>query len=205
MRAACYEIAAVAAGRVQILLRSAKYYSRAALICQYKAQVLSSIDYTTPAIYHAPEFFLRSIDKIQEDFLSELEMSPSEALHDFNLAPLSSRRDISMLGLLHRIILKDAPVQFPKYIYKASSARRGWAFTATRHTHQLHDILSSPSAKIVERSVFRLVHPYNVLPQFVVDSMSTSSFQSKLQRALKETALQDVPEWEHFSVVEFLS
>ena len=98
---------------------------------------------------------------------------------NMQLGLLSSRRDISMLGLLHRIILKDAPVQFSKYIYRASesSARRGWAFTAIRHTHQLHDILSSPSAKIVERSVFRLVHPYNVLPQFVVDSISKNNFQ----------------------------
>lgn len=36
-------------------------------------------------------------------------MNPSEALFDFNLAPLKRRRDISMLGFLHGIVLKDAP------------------------------------------------------------------------------------------------
>ena len=40
MKTACYEIAAVAAGRIQILLRSAKFYSRADLVCQYKSHVL---------------------------------------------------------------------------------------------------------------------------------------------------------------------
>ena len=137
MKTACYEIAAVAAGRIQILLRSAKFYSRADLVCQYKSQVLSSIDYATPAIYHAPEFFLRCIDQVQENFLSELEMSASEALFDFNLAPLKSRRDISMLGFLHRIVLKDAPVQFSKYAYGATthSRSRGWAVQFDRHSH----------------------------------------------------------------------
>ena len=61
----------------------------------------------------------------------------------------------------------------------------------------MHDRLNSPAPKIVERSIFKLVHPYNVLPQFVVDSKSVSSFQSKLQRALKECAVQNIPEWEN--------
>ena len=38
-----------------------------------------------------------------------------------------------------------------------------------------------------------------MLPQFVVDSKSVSSFQSKLQRALKECAVQNIPEWENVS------
>ena len=45
---------------------------------------------------------------------------------------------------------------------------------------------------MVERSIFKLVH------QLFVDYKSTSSFQSKLQRALKERALENVPEWESF-------
>ena len=156
------------------------------------------IEYATPAIYHAPEFFLRCIDQVQENFLSELEMSASEALFDFNLAPLKSRRDISMLRLLHRIVLKDAPVQFSKYVYvtTTNNRSRGWAVQFDRHSHQLHDPLNSPVPKIVERSIFKLIHPYNVLPQFVVDSKSTSSFQRTLQRALKECAHQNIPEWE---------
>ena len=99
MRQACYEIAAIATETVQIILKSARFYSREALIMQYKSQVLSSIDYATPAIYHAPEFFLQAIDKVQNDFLSELDMSACEALLRFNSAPLKSR-----------VILNDAPV-----------------------------------------------------------------------------------------------
>ena len=135
---------------------------------------------------------------MQENFLSELEMSASETLLDFNLAPLRSRRDISMLGLLHRIVLKDAPVQFSKYVYGTSthSRSRGWAVQFDRHNHQLHDPLNSPVPKIVERSIFKLIHPYNVLPQFVLDWKSTAAFQRKLQSALKECVADKDPEWE---------
>ena len=47
---------------------------------QYKSQVLSCIDYTTAAVYHAPAFYLQSIDKEQEDFLNELGLSALNAL-----------------------------------------------------------------------------------------------------------------------------
>ena len=84
-------------------------------------------------------------------------MSASEALLEFNLAPLKSRRDMDMLGLLHRVILNDAPVQFPKYIYRSSGTQlyfRGWAYRVDNHSHELHDPLLSPFLKIVERSIF---------------------------------------------------
>ena len=170
------------------------------LMDQYKPQVLSCIDYTIAVVYHAPAFFLQSIDKVQNEFLNELGLSASEALHQFNLAPLCSTRDISLLGLLHRVVLKDAPVQFSSFIRPniENDFVRGWAYQFNRHSHQLYDPLSSPVPKIAERSIFKLIHPYNCLPQFVVDSKTTSNFQSKLQRALKECASQNVLEWESF-------
>ena len=61
-----------------------------------------------------------------------------ETLLEFNLAPLTSRRDIDMLGLLNRVILNDAPVQSSKYIYRSSRVRmhvRGWAHLVDRHSH----------------------------------------------------------------------
>ena len=81
----------------------------------------------TPAIYHAPAFFLQSIDRIQETFLNELGVTAFEALSEYNLAHLSSRRDISMLGLIHRVVLGKAPSQFSKFFYVAcgKSSTRG--------------------------------------------------------------------------------
>ena len=135
---------------------------------------------------------------MQNDFLSELGLSASEALHQYNLALLCSKRDISLLGLLHHVTLKVTPIQLSNFLRPniATNFARGWAIQFDRHNQQFHDPLASPVPKIVERSIFKLVHPYNVLPQHVVDSKSLSSFQSKLQGTLKEFALQDIPEWE---------
>ena len=37
------------------------------------------------------------------------------ALHEFNLAPLESRRDMAMLGLIHRTLLGQGPPQFQQW------------------------------------------------------------------------------------------
>jgi hypothetical protein len=59
MHTACYEIAAVASVRLTALLRTRRLHSTATLVKQYKSQILSSIDFATPAVYHAPSFFCR--------------------------------------------------------------------------------------------------------------------------------------------------
>ena len=102
--------------------------------------------------------------------------------------------------MLQRVVLKDAPVQFSSFVRPSieNDSVRGRAYQFNRHSHQLYDPLSSLVPKIAERSTFKLIHPYNVFPQFFVDSKTTSNFQSKLQRALKECASQNIPEWESF-------
>ena len=49
------------------------------------------------------------LERIQDDFLEQIHVSISDALLIHNLAPLSARRSISMLGLLHRTQLGIAP------------------------------------------------------------------------------------------------
>ena len=200
MQSACYGVAGIAADRCRAVLKLRRFFSTAELVNQYKSQVLSGIDFTTPAIYHAPEFFLRAIDEVQDNFLRELHLSQSEAFVQFNLAPLSLRRDISMLGLLHRIVLSEAPPQFSQFIYPASSREflRGWAYTFSRHNRQLHDPLSYTSLRIMHRSIFRLIHPYNALPQEIVDLKTVKSFQKRLHVAIKECAREGIPNWESF-------
>ena len=72
MRNACYEIVSIAAGRCRAVLKLRSFFTTAEIINHYKSQVLSGIDFTTPAIYHAPEFFLRVIDAVQDNFLNEM-------------------------------------------------------------------------------------------------------------------------------------
>ena len=71
--------------------------------------MLSYLEVFTAAVHHANEFFLNSIDQVQRTFLAELGLSVDEALLHFHLAPLAARRDIAMLGLLHKVALRSAP------------------------------------------------------------------------------------------------
>ena len=108
MDKACFEIASRAAVMVRRILRCRRFFTVSSLIGLYKAHVLSFVEYYTAAIYHAPTYFLSAVDSVQDLFLSELDLTAESALLDYNLAPLNARRDMAMLGLLHKVVLKKA-------------------------------------------------------------------------------------------------
>ena len=85
------------------------------MILLYKAKVLSFAEYTTAAIYHACDTAIAPLNRLQEIFLAELGLSSEDALLEFNLAPLESRRDIAMLGVIHRCGLGKGPEHFKAF------------------------------------------------------------------------------------------
>jgi hypothetical protein len=137
------------------------------------------------------------VDKIQEHVLSEVSLTPVAALNDYDLAPLSARRDISMMGLIYRISSGLAPPQFSEFIYppRPGEQGRGWAFNFQRHGKQLHDPIDGTSARIVERSVLGLIYSWNALPSQVVEHKALKVFQRALQRGVKACARSGCPQW----------
>ena len=93
------------------LVRSRQYFTVGQLLVLYKSHVLGYVKYRTSALYHASASVLAPLDKLQERVLRELGLSDEEALEDFRLAPLGSRRDIAMLGVVFRAVLKKGPSQ----------------------------------------------------------------------------------------------
>ena len=190
MHSAARSIATEAGWRLQQLLKSRRFFSTPEIIHLYKAQVLSFIESSTPAIYHASPSVLEPVDRVQRRLLRELGLSEAEALLNFRLAPLPSRRDIAMLGALHKVTLGLAPPQlaafFPRAIVRTSSfdrqRLRQWR---PLHDKQLHSECVIASTDIMRRSLFGLVDTYNRLPQSIVDSIIIKSFQRSLQEALK--------------------
>ena len=59
------------------------------------------------------------IDRVQRRFLREISISEERALLDYRLAPLQTRRSISILGLLHRITLGQVSTQIANLFPKA--------------------------------------------------------------------------------------
>ena len=100
MQVAVRALAGKVKWKLQMLLRSKRFFSTEDLIVQYKQQVLTYIEYRTGAIYHATKTVLCLLDDLQTRFLRELGITAEAALFDFSLAPLPIRRDIALLGFI---------------------------------------------------------------------------------------------------------
>lgn len=78
--------------------------------------MLSFIEYRTAAIYHATRDILGRLDRIQSKFLEDAGIDEAAALMNFNLAPLRTRRDIAMMGVIHRRVLGKGPEHFKTHL-----------------------------------------------------------------------------------------
>ena len=100
-----------------------------------------------------------------------------------------------MLGVLHKVTLGIAPAQLAALFplrgsvveHRCAHRMRYWR---PLHSCQLLSHAERDSTETMRRSLFGLVHCYNLLPQGVVDSRSVKVFQGKLQVALGVYAAQ---------------
>ena len=186
-----------AGSRLKMLLRVRPFYSVVALVTLYKCHVLSFIESGTPAYYHAAPSILKLVDGIQNEFLTTLGICNKNALIHFNLAPLRLRRDIAMLGVLHKVSLGIAPTPLQNLIQRRVCNLRTYGFRngVSYHNRQLHDSVGRNSPVLLKRSLFGLVHVYNRLKQDVVDATNIQISQRKLQSLAKE-AVDLNPDWD---------
>ena len=63
------------------------------------------MEYHSGAIFHASDTLLERLDSAQRGFLQEIGMSPEIAFVEHNFAPPRLRRNIGMLGFLHKRVL----------------------------------------------------------------------------------------------------
>ena len=161
-----------------------------------KAQVLPILEYSTATLYHANATSLRLIDGVQERFLREIGLSAEESLEEYALAPLRSRRDISMLGLVHKSALGLNAPQFNAF-FKRTTVRTvaRTRRTATAHARQLTDTLGTLRLEVTRRSALGLVPIYNLLPSSVTGCDNVRDFQKGLQQILKREAKKRNLDW----------
>jgi len=115
MAEAVEEIVIAASWKLRTLVRTRRFYTDADLIILYKAHLLSFIEYRTPALYHATRTVLNRLDDVQRHFLKDVGVDEVSALIEFHLAPLAVRRDVAMLGVIHRTVLGKGPPQFSDF------------------------------------------------------------------------------------------
>ena len=206
MHEAARAIATEAGWRLQTLLKVRRFFTMPELFLMYKAQILSYVESGTPALYHAAPSVLNRIDRVQRRFLRELGFSEEAALNDYRLAPLESRRDMAMLGALHKVTLGIAPAQlmdlFPaKPTLPVGTSAHSFDRQRLRHWRaphdcQLHTEAHFQSSNVLLRSLFGLVFCYNKLPQHVVAAKSVKEFQRHLQYGLMKGANSGMPNWQ---------
>jgi hypothetical protein len=187
--------------KLRTLLRSQRHFEANSLVNLYKSRMLGFIEYRTAAIYHASDTLLQPLDSIQRRFLEQIGATETEALCCFNLAPLASRRDIAMLGLIHRAVLGKGSPHFQQFF-----SLKGGVPPAGRHRLQVveyrqgdyTDFLfpGSRPAEYIARSGLGLTTVYNLLPADVVEASGTVAvFQAKLQDILRHQAIKGAHSW----------
>ena len=108
---------------------------------------------------------LRRLDAVQDKFLKDVGVDLVTALADFNLAPLAVRRDIAMLGVIHRTVLGKGPRQFARHFRRQGSSL-------------LHDPRNDNKSPLIRRSALGLVAVYNLLPQNILAARSVHIFNA---------------------------
>ena len=108
-------------------------------------------------------------------FLRECGLSDEEALLHYNLAPLETRRDIAMLGLIHRSVLGCGPRHLANMFLPSLPS------VSQKHDKQLLSHRSPRHLQILSRSALGLVDVCNLFPAQVVGQKSVASMQHELQ------------------------
>ena len=195
MKSCIHDCVVEAGWRRRTLLRSRRFFSTAELILFFKSHVLSYIEYRTSGIYHAASSNLAELDRVLSGFLHQVGVSALDALLHFNLAPLSTRRDIAMLGFLHRVRLGFAPTALSElFPLDVSDLRR--SVRQARHSHLFFVDTSGSQLCTFKRSVFGLTRIYNILPHRIVSQKTVKDFQHELQNAVKVRARLGFMQWD---------
>ena len=142
------------------------------------------MEYRTPAIYHATRVVISRIDAVQSRFLRDVGVDDITALVEFHLAPLCTRRDIAMLGLLHKTVRGTGPSQFTEFFWRDP-----------QHPTKLVDPRVTLRSPLIKRSALGLVAIYNLLPHSIVSAKSVSAFQKGLQELIISFAVNGHPQW----------
>ena len=167
--------------RIKAMLRTRGHYSTESLIQQFKSHIWGLMEAHTGGIFHAATSILIQFDNSQKHFLEELGESEASAFLKFNFAPPTLRRNIAILGMIHKKVLGKCHPSFDGLLPPKSTVEEG------RHSKQIYAHWSEVTENRVlfNRSIFGMVDIYNNLPQSYVELGTVSAFQSKLTSIAK--------------------
>ena len=120
-------------------------------------------------------------------------MPVEEAFLEFHFAPPTLRRNIAILGMIHKRVIGQAHPSFDALLPFSS----GRAALRGNHSKQMYNHCNEVNAQwdLYKRSIFGMVDIYNNLSQEAVDSASVEIFQSYLTRVARVRCQQGNVKW----------
>ena len=132
---------------------------------------------------------LTPLDRVQTTFVHNFNIDVIEAFMRYNLAPLALRRDIAMLGFLHKCNLPNAHPEM-KRLFPERQGKRLWNILSFNR-RIFHPDLAN-------RSLFNLTHIYNALPNYVRSLDNVHEFQHELTEMTRRKIRNGHDDWEKF-------
>ena len=163
MKEAIDEAASPVGWEIARILKARSRINVEQLVNLYKSWVLSYVEYRTPCLYHAAAFDLENLDKLQRTFLAELGISELEAMQHCKLAPLGARRDMAMLGVLHRVALGKGPSSIAGFFPRASGVTHDYHLRSQQHSRALHCDMADLRLEVWRNSLLGLTAVCNRL------------------------------------------
>ena len=164
-------------------------YNVQEMIRQFKTHIWGILEYHNGSIAHASATSLARLDRLQSSFLEQLHMDERTAFLDYNFAPPSLRRDIGILGFLHKRILKQCHPALESFL-PLDTHPSSW------HNKQLHAFLDFKKLpRLLERSLVGKIWIYNRLHQSIVDINTVKGFQRELTRMARARYAANAHEW----------
>ena len=196
MASAVHKCARKAAWKSKALLRCRRFYSVVDLVMLFKSHILSYIEYRTPGVHFASSSVLLELDDVQSRFVRQIDLSEESAFMNFNLAPPCVRRDIAILGVIHRAAMCEGPPQFWKY-FRIDSVLPVERRTRNARRHEMH-LVEWPHGRdldIMRRSALGMIRVYNILPADRVAKRCLKEFQRGLTDLVRDRVIARDARW----------
>jgi len=180
--------------KVKAILRTRQYYDATELISQFKTHVWGNMETHNGGLFHAASYLLAKFDSLQHHFLNEIGVTESNAFIEHNFAPPTLRRNIGVLGLIHKRVLGNA---HPVYQSLLPFFTDVFGYPRQGHNKQLygHILEAQFQLQLFKRSIFGMVDVYNALSQEMVDLKSVKIFQSELTKFARARCVADDANW----------
>lgn len=179
--------------KIMTMLRTSHIYSIEAMMGQFKTHIWGYFEYAAGCILHVPDSVLFRFDQLQQKFIDHLGISAEDAFLQHNFAPITLRRDIAMLGFLHKRILSECHPKIESVFPRRLADQ--WDLHSKPMDVQLDDIVVRH--QMFHRSIFGFALMYNRLTQSLVDEGTVKKFQGRLTAIAKLRCAAGHEDWSH--------